>query len=446
MRAGRLRGLSMACVGLPACALALACAPFAADAQQVPPDTAGPVSPDSAHAIRAALVRPPGGHPFDALDAVALPFRALSLPVVLVGRGLAAGIDLATTTGPPPFYVMALRDAREWGLRPDVASLGPRSGPALAVELARWEPLYLSSALSWRGSQDHRAGARWSGGGVSADLGVFFHRDAEPRFWGVGSRTDSSARTDFRHDRIGGRLETGWRATRHLSVRLAAGYEENEVGGGSDAASPDIGERFTDAELFGLGERTRFFRLVPGVELDLVRRVGFQLRGLRLDASGAVYRGAGPTEADFHRLAASADGYLPLNRRQLLFLRAAAELNRGDDGRGVPFTHLASLGDHVGGRGYQDGRFRDRDLLALTAEWRYEIWRELQSRMRMEGFVFFEEGAVAHTLGSLESSDFRPSWGVGLRLVEREGALGRAFVAVGEEGTRWQLDLSATVP
>lgn len=440
----RLIGAALLCL--------LAAAPTAAQEAEAAADTAaapsagGAVSPDSADEIRASLIRPPGDHPFDALDAIALPFRLAAIPLELAGDGIGAGIDLVIGAGPPPFYLVALRDAREWGLRPDVASLGPRSGPALALRVSRWRPLYLSSAVSWRGSQDHRAGLRWTGEGGAADVGFLFHRDAEPRFWGIGARSAPAMRTDFRHDRIAGRVEGAWRPAPRASVRLGAGYEENEVGGGSDGASPDIGELFDEQALFGLGERTRFFRLAPVLELDVTRRVGFQERGVRLEVSGALYRGAGPTEADFHRLGAAVDGYLPVNPRQLLALRARAELNRDDAGPGVPFTHLASLGGELGGRGYPDDRFRDRDLLTLTAEWRYEVWRELQDRLRVDGFVFFEEGAVAPRLGSLGSSDFRPSWGLGFRLEDRDGPLGRALVAFGEEGTRLGLELSTEVP
>ena len=437
--------MSAAALAAAAATLLLA-APALGQAGGAVPSDSGAVSPDSADRIRAALERPPGDHPFDLLDAVALPFRVATFPLTLAGRGIAAGLDLLAAGGPPPFYLRALEDVRQWGLRPDVGSLGPRSGPALSLAFVRYEPFYARSGVSLRGSQDHRAGFRWSGAGTSADVGFAFHRDAEPRFWGVGPGTPSSLRTSFRHDRIDAYLDGAWRPAERLTLHAGAGYEENRVGGGGDDASPDIGEVFAPDSLFGLGEETRFFRASTGFELDLTDRVGFQRRGVAFGGSGALYRGAGPTESDFHRLRARAHAFLPLNPRQLLALGGAVETNRGDDGPGVPFTHLATLGDGVGGRAYQDGRFRDRDLLALTAEWRYEVWRELQSRLRAEGFVFFEEGAVTGDLGSLDSSDFHPSWGAGLRVVGRDGVLGRAFVADGDEGARFQVEGSAAFP
>ena len=412
-------------------------APVAADT------LARPVSPDSAARIREGLRRPPGEPPFDALDAVALPFRVATYPLVLVGEGVAAGLGLISQTGPPPFYVGVFRSLSRWGLRAGVESIGPRSGPAGELELTRWEPLFVRTAWSIRGSRDHRAGLRWSGNPGRVSVAFGFHRDAEPRFWGLGPGTPSSDRSDFQHDRLHATLRGELRPSGPWTLGLVAGWEESEVEGGADGSSPDLPEVFDPATLFGAAERTRFLRVGPRVELDLTDRVGFQRRGLATGGAADLYRGVGSTEADFHRLRGWLEGYLPANLRQSLALRAEAEVNRGDAGRGVPFTHMPTLGDRPGGRGYPDGRFRARDLLALSAEWRWEAWRELQGRLRAEGFVFFEEGTTVRDLSELTGSDLRPSWGGGLRLVGRDGLAARAFLADGEEGVRVQFDFSA---
>ena len=449
LKAATAQGARRAAVALTAAVLAVA-VPSAAGAQGAggadgaPPDTVGdPVSPDSAAEIRASLERPPGEPPFDALDAVALPFRVATWPLALAGEAVAAGLDLITRGGPPPFYLRFYRSVSRWGLRAGVGSLGPRSGPAGELELVRWEPLYVRTAWSIRGSQDHRAGLRWAGDAGRLELAFGFHRDAEPRFWGLGPRTPRADRTDFRRDRLHGTLRGELRASGPLRLGLVAGWEENEVTGGADGESPDLAEVFDPDGLFGAGERTRFLRVGPRLELDLTRRRGFQRRGMAAGAGADLFRGVGSTDADFHRLRGWLEGYLPANPRQTLALRASAETNRGDAGRGVPFTHMPTLGDAPGGRGYPDGRFRARDLLALTAEWRWEVWRELQGRLRAEGFLFFEEGTTVRDLSELTGSDLRPSWGGGLRLVGRDGLEARAFLADGEEGVRVQFDFSA---
>lgn len=410
-----------------------------------PRDTVdGPVSPDSAAKIRAAMRRPPSQPPFDALDVVALPFRVGTYPLVLAGEVIGAGLDMLSRAGPPPFYLRFYRSLSRWGLQGGVESVGPRSGLAGELELDRWEPLFLRTAWSLRGSQDHRAGLRWSGDAGRLEAAFGFHRDAEPRFWGLGPRTPEADRSSFEHDRVHATLRGELETSGPLTLGLVAGWEENQVEGGSDEASPDLAEVFDPATLFGADERTRFLRVGPRVELDLTHRAGFQRRGVLVGGGTDLYRGVGSTDADFHRFRGWVEGYIPANRRQTLALRAEAEANRGDSGRGVPFTHMPTLGDGPGGRAYADGRFRDRDLLAMAAEWRWEVWRELQGRFRVEGFVFFEEGTAVGDLSTLGSSDLRPSWGGGLRLADHDGLEARAFLADGEEGARFQADLSAS--
>lgn len=401
------------------------------------------VTADSAAELRGSLERPPSGPPFDALDAVALPFRAIALPVELTGKAVGAGVDLLTRPGPPPFYLWAYRSLSRWGLELGAESLGTRSGPAGSAELVRFEPLYLRTAWSIRGYHDHAAGLRWSGDRGRLEVGGGFHRDAEPRFWGLGPRTPQADRTSFRRDRLSAELSARVRLAGPLTAGVAAGWERNEVGPGSDGDSPDLLQLFDRDSLFGADGRTRFLRVGPRLELDLTRRVGFQTRGLTAGAAADLYGGVGSTSADFHRVGGWVEVYLPANPRQTLAVRAEAEANRRDAGRGVPFTHMPTLGDAPGGRGYADGRFRAPDLLALSAEWRWEVWRELQGRMRLEGFVFFEEGTTVADLGRVTGSDLRPSWGGGLRLAEPGGLMGRAYLAGGEEGVRAQAELSA---
>lgn len=399
------------------------------------------VSPDSADALRAAMERPPSEPPFDAVDAVTLPLRVATFPVRLLGDGIAALLALATKPGPPPGYVLALRSVSRWGLHPGIGSeLGPRSGPAAQLRFDRYDPLFVETAWSIRGSQRHEAGVRI--GPAEGDPGATagFERQAEPHFWGTGPDSPEDAVADFLWDRVHATATGGARPVPWLTLTGATGVEDNRTEDGKDPDVPGISERFGPDALFGLGERTTFAVARLRAVLDATRRVGFQRRGAALAVTSSLYRGIDGTDADFHTLEAVGRGHLPLNARQELFLRAEAALQRGDDGPGVPFTHLSSLGDGLGARAYSDGRFRAPDLLSVTAEWRYEIWRELQDRMRVEGLVFAEAGGVGRRLGEISTPDMVGSWGLGLRVVGEDGYLGSGYLAFGEEGTRVQAE------
>ena len=109
----------------------------------------------------------------------------------------------------------------------------------------------------------------------------------------------------------------------------------------------------------------------------------------------------------------------------------------GESGRGVPFTHLAQLGDDEGLRGFSGRRFRDGARLAAQLEWRYEVyWHPGFADQGLEGFAFTDAGAVGPTLGAIEWSDVRATPGLGLRYLKAGDARAEAYLARG--GGRWR--------
>lgn len=400
-----------------------------------------PVSADSASRLRAAMERPPARPPTDVYDVLSFPLRVAMLPLAAVGKGIQGLVALSIRPGRPPNPILvAYRDLREWGLTPDLEVFGPRSGPGAEVRLDRFEPFFLESGISIRGSQRHVAGLRaGSTGSPHGTLAVAFRRYAEPHFWGIGPDTDAEAEADFRWDQVelagAGAARTG-----SLAWRLELGFEANDVGRGSDDDEPDL-QDVAPPDLFGLEEETRFARLGAGVALDRTRIHVLQPRGFRADLGGTLFLGTGDTDADFLRWNAELAGYLPLNERQQLALRGLLELNRPQGGRGVPFTHLAALGGSRVNRGLDTWRFRDLDMAALQSEWRYEIWRSIHDDLRQEGFVFLDAGGVAGRIHELEGSNIRTSWGFGMRTASRDGPIVLWYLAFGEE-TKFRVKFS----
>ena len=130
--------------------------------------------------------------------------------------------------------------------------------------------------------------------------------------------------------------------------------------------------------------------------------------------------------------------------RQNLAFRVHAEWTVLERGEGVPFFHLSEVGGTESSRAFPDGRFRDKDALIFNLEWRYEIWRELQERSRVETFIFLDVGAVAAELNRVSLSDFRSSIGAGFRIVSQAGLSNVVYVAFGKDGVRPAV--AATVP
>jgi hypothetical protein len=408
--------------------------------RHTPPDSGGPVTADSAAVIRASFERPPAKPPFDAVDAVALPFRVIFFPLRLLGRANAKMVGFVTQLSAPKEVSLFERLVAA-GLRPRFGSIGPRSSFAAGILVDRWSPLFLESAISLRGSQRHEAGLDFSHAYSRLRASYLFKREAEPHFWGVGPGTGKGDFVDYLWDQ---QMVSGLASASFTGLTLVAGvgYQDNRVGRGFDGKTDDIQDSPLADSLYGVNERTRYAVINASATLDKTYNRGLQRRGFYLDAAADLFRGVDGTDSDFHRFRAMLTGFLPANPRQALALRGLAEINTSDGGRGVPFTHLATLGDVAGGRAYKDGRFRDRAVLAFMSEWRYEVWRELQERGRVESYLLLDAGTVGERFAAMRFSEVRWSYGFGMRVVWDAQERWLVYLAFGDDGAQFNISFS----
>jgi hypothetical protein len=416
-------------------------------AQEPSPVSGGAVSPTldqetgryaEADSIRASYVRPPGSHAADWVDVVEFPLKAIGYPLDVVLVKLPGWLVAnVTAPRPPSFLVRAYRGMTGWGLKPTIrTTIGPRSGAAFEFLFSRYHPFYIHTAVSLRLSQRHRAGVLFAGGRSWLSAEVKWERQAESPFYGIGSSSEEVDRAFYRRDWADVSLQTGVAPLSGLALNAGIGYEndllDDPVRGGAESIFDSTD--FDTGLLFGAEERTEFVRYALRATLDLSRWRDFQQRGVLIGVTGAYYEGANGTDSQFHKITGVVQGYLPINGRQSLALRGVAEVTRDDEGNGATFFHLASLGGSRSALGFPTGRFRDRDMLALMSEWRYEIWRDIHSVTRAEGFVFLHDGTVAERLNELGDADWHPSYGFGMRLARPEGLIGVAYLGFSSEG------------
>lgn len=398
----------------------------------------GAVSVDSAAIIRESLERPPAKPRTDAVDVVQFPFKVALFPLKMVFRSMAAVAGLLTVAD-APLPVRAVRDMRAAGIKPRVHAIGHRSGPALDFQLTRFAPFFAESGISLVGSQRHRIGVILgdSTRGPNLLVAAAFRRNGQENFWGIGPDSREEDRSDFEHETWEAMVRGGANLG-PLFGRVGVGVETNLVRGGRDGGLPDLQDVFMDDLPFGAEGRTKFLRLALSSTLDLTRRIGLQDRGLKLSGGVEFFRGIDGTESDFHRFSAQVLGYLPVSSSQTLAIRGLMEANDADDGSDIPLFHQVRFGGSRNGpRGFSSGRFRDDTGIALMAEWRYEIWSDIEARNRAEAFLLFDEAVIGSSLSALDASDFRSSYGFGFRLVKRGGLSMMTYVAFSEESTQF---------
>jgi hypothetical protein len=418
---------------LAAGAVSIITIPTAGAAQQAEPSDR-PGSFATADSIRASYERPVRKPPTDWVDVVEFPLKVVAFPfqLVLVDLpGWIAGQVLIPRA--PSALVRAYRSVENWGLRPVIrTSIGPRSAVAIEGQLFRFEPLYLHSALSRRGSQRHRVGVLIADPRHSFVAEAKWQRDAQLAFYGIGPDSDPD-RGLYRRDYWDLRARGTTRLTRRTGLDVGLGFESNEIDPPIWSNDSSIWDEFDTLEFYGADESTRYLRVDGGLTLDLTGRRGFQDTGAWLRLQGAVWRGVADTPSDFHAVTLIAQGYLPINRRQQLALRGTTRMARSDGGDGIPFFHLSRLGGSRTAIGYSSSRFTDNDMLSLVAEWRYEVWRDIHDTVRSEFFLYFGEGTVQRRLDAVSAGDWQASFGLGARMVMKERLLGVAFLGFSDE-------------
>lgn len=153
----------------------------------------------------------------------------------------------------------------------------------------------------------------------------------------------------------------------------------------------------------------------PLALLDQRNNVFYPTEGQYLEWSVLYSGGILGSTFDFTKFTVDARRYWSAKESEAVFaLNAYLEFNTGQP----PFTHLSMVGGTRLMRGYYQGRYRDRQMGILQAEYRFPIlWR-------FKGAVFGALGNVADQVDAFQLGNTRYALGLGLRflLLEEEKA------------------------
>lgn len=260
---------------------------------------------------------------------------------------------------------------------------------------------------------------------------------AQERFFGTGQASRRSDETVFALDRRRARADATLQVARWLHVSAGASSLTFTSAAGQAAGAPSITTVFDERAAPGLSTRRRFGLFALSATADTRDVPGNPRRGGRYHLGLERYADAAK-ESSFTRVNAELEHHLSWWRRQrLVTLRAVAVLSEADRGQRVPFYLQPTLGGTRLLRGFVTDRFRDLNVLALQAEYAWDIWPFLNA------VAFYETGAVAPRWQELALNTFRRDYGVGVRLGSARTVALRTDVAMGSgEGTRLVMRLS----
>lgn len=246
------------------------------------------------------------------------------------------------------------------------------------------------------------------------------------KYWGIGNDTPDSAEEDYTPKALTARIWPQKQVAPGWYAGLAINVIDRKVSDAAEGGQIESG-------------------LAPGVDDE--QSLGLGLSLIRDSRDNTVY----PRRGSYHKLLADlfadvwfADNgfsvytvdlrrYFSVTRTHVLAVRGLGMATSGQP----PFDQYPQLGGDSLLRGYYQGRYRDRSLLAFQTEYRLPLF----GRFGAAGFVGV--GQVAPDIGAFGLDRFWVGAGAGLRflLAKREGLNIRADFALGEGSSGFYLSL-----
>jgi AAA family ATP:ADP antiporter len=235
-------------------------------------------------------------------------------------------------------------------------------------------------------------------------------------FYGIGNDTLTADRAGYAYSAFQAGVFTEVRAARALTL-----------GGGLDAMRLEAGPV---ANTFAAALEPAYARSHVFAALDTRTSPGYTRRGTLLRADWSNYHQTNGQTHSFTRFDAEAQQFIPLLRENsVIALRALASTTGAAAGHEVPHFLMPSLGGSRTLRGYSAWRFRDRNRLLLTGEYRWS------AGSFVDVALFLDAGKVSPRASDLTAGSFTKTYGVGVTLHTFTSTFARMEVARTPEGT-----------
>jgi len=267
-----------------------------------------------------------------------------------------------------------------------------------------------------------------AGGRLFADVhGRLFEYPLED-FFGLGpdSRREDDVIYGFRSSEVG--AAAGVRPVPWFVVGAKLDHLTPSVGpGGSEGRS--IRQVFFPSAVPGLDLQPDFLRYEFSADVNLREPMGNPRRGGQYKIAYQWFDDRDLGRYNFRRVDVDLQQYVPLVRdRRVIALRAFMSTADADPGQDVPFYYQRTLGGPDDLRGFRQFRFRDKNILLLQAEYRWEIFTAV------DGAIFYDAGRVAPRFEDLGFDDLESDYGIGFRFGTRNGVFLRVEGAFGSSG------------
>jgi outer membrane protein assembly factor BamA len=371
-----------------------------------------------------------------------LPGKLVTLPLKLFFKGV------SKTASAVDFNGMVLR-VTDWLTNEDGArKVRPIFTPLTGGGLIFVQRNFLKPGMSFRASASGGIRTRANFYGSLRDprlfsprfglqIESFYQRLPDEDFFGIGNDSRRGNETNYLHEETYFEAELLASPLRRAILALGWSYSDVNVKDGRDPNHASLLEVFSPDSIpgiFGARMGTLFFRLYR----DTRNVTGNPNRGSETYFAYEYARDLNGSAFGYSKFTLDWRGYLELFYRRVLALRLRTEITDNIGARDIPFYRLGGIGGADIFRGYRPTRFRDKDLLVASAEYRFPIHGMIDMAF------FFEEGRVfGDIFDQFTLKGFKRALGGGLRFRRFDGNLVAVFeLAKSDEQLRFNFSLN----
>lgn len=319
------------------------------------------------------------------------------------------------------------------GFYPKIGTITPGSGFSLGPAYRR--PAILTDEVHFSAFASGSLKKYWvldarltmpqlAGGKAFADVHAQRYDFPQEDFFGLGARSRRGNHVTYGLESTQVGASGGIRPVPWLSLGGSVDWVDPGISVGSGPRA--LTDVFIAEAVPGLDVQPDFLRYEAFVDLNYREPRGNPRRGGRYAVAYQHFDDRGVDRYGFGRFEADLQQYLPLLKdRRVLALHALASLSDAEGGQEVPFYLQRTLGGPDDLRGFRRFRFRDRNVLLLQAEYRWEIFTAV------DGAIFYDAGQVAARREDLNLRDLETDYGIGFRFGTSNGIFLRIEGAFG---------------
>ncbi len=371
---------------------------------------------------------------------VSFPGRVIYLPFKLIFKGVEKTITIVDESKIVPRVIDVLKS--DDGKRALLPTYGARIGGGFKLYqrgLVNPESkLTLTATVGMRQRQNYQLEFKRirMPGGLAYVTGQYQMLTDEP-FFGIGPDSDLANESNYTHEKI--TIESGYGITfsKNLFLETTIGFNINNILSGKDKDKQSTTDLYSNQKLPGLGEQVKLGGFLIKLQHDSRNRHGNPTAGHEFVFESGISQEIGKNKFGYWEIGADFSQYIHLFYDRTLVIRAASRMVDAIQDRLIPFYALSELGERETIRGFERSRFRDKDMVLTTAEYRFPLSQKKPNQSGIEAVLFVDGGQISpNIIDEFSFDSLKIGYGGGIRFYGKEGTMAKIEIGKSNEGYR----------